>query len=218
MAKLQTVTATNIRRVKRINSHVGLFRFYRELSPRPIMEIERVESIPSPYAYSPTHLVYLWPAMKIPIFIVETSHKRYDVFTFDPQPKRNPVLETLGLGLATGLGFGSGLVIAKRATEHVMDKAARHRNPSATGKYDRTLITVDAAGPRRFRVRSGDGTGHSYTLERAIGKLTRRVGAIVERTGSGSIVYITFPWYSKATGASTDTITDKILAEWIAKS
>jgi hypothetical protein len=36
--------------------------------------------IPSPYAFSPTHVVYHDVEMQRYIFVVETAHKRYDVF------------------------------------------------------------------------------------------------------------------------------------------
>jgi hypothetical protein len=80
MTKL--ITPTNIRRVKRITSHTGHFRFMDELSERPIAEIRAVPSISSPYSYSATWPVYRWKTRNIPVFIRETSHKVYDVFTF----------------------------------------------------------------------------------------------------------------------------------------
>ena len=40
---------------------------------------ERLATIPSPYAYSPTHQVYRDEQGR-DVIVVETAHKRYDVF------------------------------------------------------------------------------------------------------------------------------------------
>jgi hypothetical protein len=45
-----------------------------------IGEIARIAAIPSPYAYSPTHTVYR-SEDGVLVFIVETAHKTYDVFS-----------------------------------------------------------------------------------------------------------------------------------------
>lgn len=87
---------------------------------------------------------------------------------------------------------------------------------TAMPKYHKNEVEVLPAGERRFLVKSGNGVGHSYSLERGLGKLMRRVGAVIERTGYGATVYITFPKVSKATGNSCDNITDAILAEFLA--
>lgn len=62
-------------RIKRITSHVGYARFLADCTS--IGTIPR-QDIPSPYAYSPTHTVHRWK-MNL-VFVVETDHKRYDVF------------------------------------------------------------------------------------------------------------------------------------------
>lgn len=65
-------------RIKRINSHVGVSRY---LSGCKITSkrIPRVREIPSPYAFSPDHTLYIDDKGR-EVFIVETMHKRYDVF------------------------------------------------------------------------------------------------------------------------------------------
>ena len=87
---------------------------------------------------------------------------------------------------------------------------------TAQPTYHKNTIEVLEAGERRFLIKSGDGNGHSYAMERALGKLVRRVGAIIERTGYGSIVYLQLPEFSKATRASCSNITAQILADFIA--
>lgn len=83
-------------RIRRIKSHAGLARFLaNELTPSksngdldwPIVVgyIPRQRDIPSPYAYSPTHVVNDWTGR--PIIIVETAHKQYDVFLVPPYTK-----------------------------------------------------------------------------------------------------------------------------------
>ena len=67
-------------RVKRITSHVGLSRYMAELVTTG-MEIARVAEIPSPYAFSSTHTVYhVVEEDGSDVIIIETAHKRYDVF------------------------------------------------------------------------------------------------------------------------------------------
>ncbi len=65
-------------KIKRITSHVGVSRYLsgcRETSRR----IPRIPEIPSPYAYSPEHVLYV-DSKGRDVFVVETAHKRYDVF------------------------------------------------------------------------------------------------------------------------------------------
>lgn len=66
-------------RIKRITSHVGLSRYLDTLTETH-HETLRFASIPSPYAFSPTHIVYR-DADGTLVFIVETAHKRYDIFS-----------------------------------------------------------------------------------------------------------------------------------------
>ena len=89
---------------------------------------------------------------------------------------------------------------------------------TTTAKYSKTLVEVMQAGARRFRVRTGDGTGTSYLLNRALGKLVRRVGANIENTGCGAIKYIQFPQFSKTTGKECEVITEQLLGDFIANS
>lgn len=67
-----------MKRIKRINSHAGRGRFLAETGDEPIGYIPRQTAIPSPYAYSPTHAISDWNGKRV--FIVETSHRYYDVF------------------------------------------------------------------------------------------------------------------------------------------
>ena len=72
-----------LERIKRITSHVGKARFLAECAETPLGVIARRPDIPSPYAYSPTWTVEAWhrtPTTIIPVVIIETAHKQYDVF------------------------------------------------------------------------------------------------------------------------------------------
>jgi hypothetical protein len=75
-------------RIKRITSHAGLFRFLGTLRPMSLM-IPRISTIPSPYAYSPTHVVHADVDDRL-VFVVETAHKRYDVFLVPDSSKLGP--------------------------------------------------------------------------------------------------------------------------------
>ena len=75
-------------RIKRITSHVGLSRYMATLRDTN-NTIPRTD-LPSPYAYSPTHLVYR-DADDLLVFIVETAHKRYDVFRVPATSPLSPV-------------------------------------------------------------------------------------------------------------------------------
>lgn len=87
---------------------------------------------------------------------------------------------------------------------------------TAQPTYHRKTVEVLDAGNRRFLIKSGNGAGHNYAMERALGKLVRRVGAVIERTGYGSVVYLQFPPLSRSTGKSCDLITTQVLADFIA--
>lgn len=66
--------------LKTITSHSGLARWYHnEASPEPVGYIARhhMEHIPSPYAYSPTHIVHGYKGKNV--IVKETRHKRYEV-------------------------------------------------------------------------------------------------------------------------------------------
>jgi hypothetical protein len=67
------------KRIKRITSHTGHARYLATLDKDAeiVGEIPRIVS--SRYAYSPVHPVYRTRSGKH-VFIVETAHKRYDVF------------------------------------------------------------------------------------------------------------------------------------------
>jgi hypothetical protein len=72
-----TMNAT-YRPLKTIRSHSGLARFLATVSEEPVAEVPRFAEIPSPYAYSPTHVVYAQGEKKV--FVVEVAHKTYRVF------------------------------------------------------------------------------------------------------------------------------------------
>lgn len=71
-------------RIKTINSHVGHARFLAQCDLEDsgdlviLGTIPRHSEIPSPYAYSQEHVVYRYAG--IPVIIVETRHKHYEVF------------------------------------------------------------------------------------------------------------------------------------------
>jgi len=71
-------TATRIgKRVRVLSGYAAHARFQSELALDFLGEIPR-EAIPSPYAFSPVHVVYSW--LGKPVIIVETRHRRYEVF------------------------------------------------------------------------------------------------------------------------------------------
>lgn len=69
-----------MKRIKTITSYTGLARWLAEVSDEPVTHLmrEQVAHIPSPYAYSPTVLVWDWNGRNVVYF--ETRHKRYEVF------------------------------------------------------------------------------------------------------------------------------------------
>lgn len=71
----------DIKRIKRIPSHSGHARFIAATSDEPVGYIPR-QQIPSPYAYSPVHTIWQWRGKNV--FVVETSHRQYDVFEVPP--------------------------------------------------------------------------------------------------------------------------------------
>ncbi len=67
-------------RIRRDRSHTGHFRWLAGAKPTgEYLARVQTESIPSPYAYSPSVIVYDWQS--IPCVCFETSHKVYDVFS-----------------------------------------------------------------------------------------------------------------------------------------
>jgi hypothetical protein len=72
--------ATTMKRIKRITSHVGLSR-YLETVEETGQVIKCVTSIPSPYSSGPDHVVYQDTEGRGLVFIVETAHKQYDIFS-----------------------------------------------------------------------------------------------------------------------------------------
>lgn len=64
--------------LKTINSHAGKYRWLAELDEMPVGYIPRVMAIPSPYASSPTDIVWKWNGRNV--ISRETRHKYYQVF------------------------------------------------------------------------------------------------------------------------------------------
>jgi hypothetical protein len=75
-------------RIKRITSHVGISRYLDTLRDTN-HETKRFAAIPSPYAFSATHRVYRDPEGLL-VFVVETAHKRYDVFSLPAGAELQP--------------------------------------------------------------------------------------------------------------------------------
>jgi hypothetical protein len=83
-----------VKRIKVVRGYQGLANFHAEVDQIPngdgdlliLGTIPRRPEIPSPYAYAPEHQVMRWNAK--PIIIVETGHRRFEVFevsgTLDP--------------------------------------------------------------------------------------------------------------------------------------
>ena len=73
-------------RVKVLTSHAAHARYLAEISDETTGdltvrgEIPRPD-LPQPYSYGPTQIVY--NAHGVPVIIVETRHRRYEVFRVD---------------------------------------------------------------------------------------------------------------------------------------
>lgn len=72
-----TKTTYTLKRLKTLTSYAAHARFTVELSDEFIGWIPK--QIDQPYRYSPTHGLRDWHGK--PVFIAETSHRRYEVFT-----------------------------------------------------------------------------------------------------------------------------------------
>jgi hypothetical protein len=70
-----------VERIKIVTGHAAHARFLAEVSEEPIGTIDRRPEIPSPHAYSPNHPVWDWNG--VPVIIVETRHRRYEVFEWE---------------------------------------------------------------------------------------------------------------------------------------
>ena len=67
-----------LERIKRLTSHAGYGRYFAECDDTDYV-IDRQRDIPSPAAFAATHYVFAHEGNHI--IIVETAHKRYDVFS-----------------------------------------------------------------------------------------------------------------------------------------
>lgn len=84
-----------MQRIKVITGYAASARFYANVSEDPIGYIAR-QPIESPYAYSPSHVVLDWAGQ--PIIVVETRHRRYEVFAVPPsmiEPSEDRILAAL---------------------------------------------------------------------------------------------------------------------------
>ncbi len=70
-----------MKRIKVIIGYAANARFHVNVSAKPIGYIAR-QPIPSPYCCGPSHVVWDWTGR--PIIIVETRHRRYEVFAVPP--------------------------------------------------------------------------------------------------------------------------------------
>ena len=66
-----------LKRVKVITGYTKDAQWHYEAEPTK-RTIPRQADIPSPYSYSPDHVVYEWRGMDV--IHVETRHRRYEVF------------------------------------------------------------------------------------------------------------------------------------------
>lgn len=77
-----------ITKLRTIVGHAAHARYLAGLSPEPLGWIPRVAEIPSPYAYSPEHVVWSLPAKALRagwgVFWVETKHRHYTFYSVDP--------------------------------------------------------------------------------------------------------------------------------------
>ena len=75
----------SLERLRTMRSHQAHANIIAEMSKEPIGYLARcqVEDIPSPYAYSPTVLIWDWNGR--PVVIFETAHRRFEVFAVHPE-------------------------------------------------------------------------------------------------------------------------------------
>jgi len=73
--------SNRLTRIKVITGHAAHARFLAAVSEEPIGTIDRRPEIPSPYCFSSDHQV--WDLDGAPIIIVETQHRRFEVFRVD---------------------------------------------------------------------------------------------------------------------------------------
>lgn len=79
-----------MRRVKVITSHTGLARFMAELSEEPVGEVPSSMLPDARYSFSPVRQV--WARGNAFVAIIETSHRRYEVFHVPADVVQQPQL------------------------------------------------------------------------------------------------------------------------------
>ncbi len=80
-----------MKRIKVVTGYAAHARFMAELVEEPIGEIPRDPAIPSPFAYSPVHVV--WQRGEQRVVIVETRHARHEVFEVPAEAALSPIGE-----------------------------------------------------------------------------------------------------------------------------
>ena len=78
VAETRDDARVTVARVKVLPGWTAHARFLAECDDAPIGTIPRIDSIPSPYASSDVHYVWNWHG--VPVIIVETRHRRLEVF------------------------------------------------------------------------------------------------------------------------------------------
>lgn len=67
------------KRIKVLRGHTAKARFMSEVK-FAVDEIERDNTIPSPYVSSPTDVVHFWIEKGVNVIVREVRHARYEVF------------------------------------------------------------------------------------------------------------------------------------------
>ena len=84
-----------MKRIKVINGYAASARFHANVSEQPLGYIAR-QPIQSPYCSGPSHVVWDWAGQSI--IIVETKHRRYEVFAVPPsmiEPNEDHILAAM---------------------------------------------------------------------------------------------------------------------------
>jgi len=86
-----------LKRIKVITSYAADARWFAEVGETLLGYIPRQPDILTPYASSPSHIVWDWQGT--PVIHAETRHRRYEVFAVPRdmiQPDETAILAVLG--------------------------------------------------------------------------------------------------------------------------